>query len=332
METNSAGKMMEYVDKKTIAVAFKHQGYILDIDKYFVINQLLERNLSWSLSKTESFYEIFVPYLAWNSIFNKVADILTFFLTTQIVIIYTLNINFKMSKFRISKSNLSNITYSMYWEKLSSFIITEKFIIVLILVFLEITYLTYTIYATIVNGGSTYLSSNKYKFNDMRQAADLFKILIQIRSLELGFVIMRLFFLLMNSVAERTLLTYLIETFKLNMKWMFLMLPMYFILSSMGQLVLGKYVEDFGKKHTAFINVVQTSQGRMQVGNSINQDHQIVITYYFIQYVIGVFFTFNMYLAFGQRSYYDLIKKEGYHKEVIKRQKKSTFKSKNHFF
>ena len=38
METNSAGKMMEYVDKKTIAVAFKHQGYILDIDKYFVIN------------------------------------------------------------------------------------------------------------------------------------------------------------------------------------------------------------------------------------------------------------------------------------------------------
>lgn len=323
---NANQGFFNYIDKKTIAIAFMHQGYILDIDKYFVVNLQLERNSSWNLTDIEDFYEVFVPYLSWNSTLSKAADTFSVIQTIQIVVIYVLNINFKMSKFRITNSHQENITPEMHWKSIRGFIVSEKFMQVFVVVFLELTYQVLNLMAVIENNGTNYLTADEKKYTDMRPVANGFKSLIQIRSLELGFVMMRMFFLLMNSIAERDVLEYLIDTLKLNLKWMLLMFPMYFVLSAMGRLCLGAFVEDFGKQHTSFINVVLTSLGRMTVGESLKHRHSLVIMYYSFQYIIGVFFTFNMYLAFGQKTYYEGCKQEGYFKPVLKQFKDSTFK------
>ena len=151
----------------------------------------------------------------------------------------------------------------------------------MVIVCLEIIYQVLNIFAILKNGGTNYLTAEETQYTDMRAVCDNFKATIQIRSLELGFVMMRMFFLLMNAIAERDVLEYLIKTLKLNLKWMFLMFPMYFVLSAMGRICLGEFVEDFGKRHTSFINVVLTSLGRMTVGNALLVEHRLVFLYYF---------------------------------------------------
>ena len=38
LDNAKSADQLHYIDAKTLAIGFTHQGYILDIDKYFVVN------------------------------------------------------------------------------------------------------------------------------------------------------------------------------------------------------------------------------------------------------------------------------------------------------
>lgn len=103
-----------------------------------------------------------------------------------------------------------------------------------------------------------------------------------------------------------------------NLKWMVVITPMYFCLGRMGEIIMGAYSTDFATGTTSIIHVLLTGFGRFDAGDAVMDKEDLALLYYAILYFIAIFWTFNMYLAFGLKIYYESMLTVGFHSPTLK--------------
>jgi hypothetical protein len=103
-----------------------------------------------------------------------------------------------------------------------------------------------------------------------------------------------------------------------NLKWMVVIIPIYFCLGKMGELIMGPYSTDFATPWSSMIHVTLTGFGRFNSGDGVMDKGDEALLYYSILYFIAIFWTFNMYLAFGLKIYYENMLMQGFHTPTLK--------------
>jgi hypothetical protein len=81
---------------------------------------------------------------------------------------------------------------------------------------------------------------------------------------------------------------------------------------------MGAYSTDFRTGMTSIIHVTLTGFGRFDAGDAVMDKQDLALFYYGILYFIAIFWTFNMYVAFGLKIYYESILTIGFHSPSLK--------------
>jgi hypothetical protein len=102
---------------------------------------------------------------------------------------------------------------------------------------------------------------------------------------------------------------------------------MYFLLGKMGQMIMGAYSTDFMTGYSSIIHVTLTGFGRFDAGDAVMDTQDLALFYYSILYFIAIFWTFNMYVAFGLKIYYESTLTVGFHSPTMKSGGKNFFLS-----
>ena len=103
----------------------------------------------------------------------------------------------------------------------------------------------------------------------------------------------------------------------INLKWLLVMLPVYWGLAKMGQSIIGAFSEDWHSGLTSMLAVTLSSFGRFYPGKSVVDSTNITLFFYSMLYFIALFWSFSMYMSFGLKIYYTSQKKIGYHAPTL---------------
>jgi len=284
----------DFLKYNSLAANFILGGYILDIDYFFSINLAIEKTPSGGYQPITKEVEVFRPGLDWNNKKNLILDILVGLLTIGNLIIHIMNIRKKIRKRKMSQ----------YIKKIN-FVLTSLFIVT------QFFYYFYVIKSRFLDNGIEFF--NATGFIDVRMAAHRFKSSIRLKAINTGIAILIMSVILNHKITQKFSITILNVAIAKNIQYLMLILPVFIGLALVGGFILGPFNEDYTYPSRAIISVMLFTIGRIAPGKILKYQSIIGCIFITLIYIISVFLSFTVFIAFGLQSYYEVMAKTGYY-------------------
>lgn len=166
-------------------------------------------------------------------------------------------------------------------------------------------------------------------FYDTRPAAERFKICLRMKALSTCIAIIVVSYKLNILLTKRFAINILEASVKKNSQYLLLIIPIFVGLSVVGGFILGPYNSDYAYFQRSLISVSLFSIGRICKFSQVPIAYQVAVgkalgyaslsTSIFIVliYVLVLFLTFTIFIAFGLQSYYQVISRVGYYENNL---------------
>ena len=234
----------EFLKINTMAANFILSGYILDIDYFFSINLAIEKTPSGGYQPIKKEVEVFRPGLRWNYLFNLIGDMIVYFLSCVLAIIYFMTLNRKKKKGKLFR----------FFSKIN-FVLTTIFMIV------QIAYVVFNTLSILYDDGVKILETQQ--FQDLRPVAWRFRAILRLKAFNTGVAVLIMSVILNYKITQKFSITILNVAIMKNIQYLLLIFPIFIGLALVGGFIMGPYNKDYTYFSKAIISVMLFTIGRI---------------------------------------------------------------------